>query len=242
MNLFIDAFGWIFSPDRATGSTPLLAAIGVHLWFTAVSVLIAAVIAIPLGWWIGHTGRGRNIAVFISGAARAIPALGLVTLLLLLVGVTLKTEAAIVAFVVLAIPSILAGAYAGFEAIDRSTIQAARAVGMTPWQILWRVEVPLGLPLLISGVRAAVLQVVATVAIAAYVGLGGVGFFIIQGIQLRQFTQILGASLVIVALALALDALFALLQRLVTPAGVRAERTRSKAERAETTAKRTVAA
>lgn len=222
MNLFIDAFEWIFSPDRATGSTPLLSAIGTHLWLTAISVLIAALIAIPLGWLIGHTGRGRNIAVFVSGAARAIPALGLVTLLLLLVGVTLKTEAAILAFVVLAIPSVLAGAYAGFEAIDRSTIQAARAVGMTEWQILWQVEVPLGMPLLISGIRAGVLQVVATVAIAAYVGLGGIGFFIIQGIQLRQFSQILGASLVIVALALALDGLFALLQRLVTPRGVQA--------------------
>jgi len=227
MNLFVDAFGWIFSPDRATGSTPLVTALGQHLWFTAISVIIAAAIAVPLGWLIGHTGRGRNIAVIISGAARAVPALGLVTLLLLLIGVTLKAEAAIASFVILAIPSVLAGAYAGFEAIDRATIQAARAIGMTEWQILWRVEVPLGLPLLISGLRQAVLQVVATVAIAAYVGLGGIGFFIIQGIQIRSFEQILGASLVIVALALALDLVFALLQRLTIPRGVRLGRSRA---------------
>ncbi len=220
MNVFAEAFAWIFSPDRLTGSLPLPLAVWQHLAFTFGSVAIAAVIAIPLGWLIGHTGRGREIAVALSGAARALPSLGLVVLLVLLLGVVHKTEAAVVAFVLLAIPSILAGAYAGFEAIDRTVIDAGRAVGMTEWQVLWKIEVPLGLPLLIGGLRSATLQVVATVTIAAYVGLGGLGFFIIQGIQIRSFPQILGASLIVVVLALALDGLFALLQRLVVPRGV----------------------
>lgn len=220
MNVFAEAFAWIFSPDRLTGSLPLPLAVWQHLAFTFGSVAIAAVIAIPLGWLIGHTGRGREIAVALSGAARALPSLGLVVLLVLLLGVVHKTEAAVVAFVLLAIPSILAGAYAGFEAIDRTVIDAGRAVGMTEWQVLWKIEVPLGLPLLIGGLRSATLQVVATVTIAAYVGVGGLGFFIIQGIQIRSFPQILGASLIVVALALALDGLFALLQRLVVPRGV----------------------
>lgn len=220
MNVFLDAFAWIFSPDRLGGSLPLPLAIWQHLAFTFGSVAIAALIAIPAGWAIGHTGRGREFAVALSGAARALPSLGLVVLLVLLVGVTYKTEAAVVAFVLLAIPSVLAGAYAGIEAIDRTVIDAGRAVGMTPWQILWKIEVPLGLPLLIAGLRSATLQVVATATIAAYVGLGGLGFFIIQGIQIRSFPQILGASIVVVALALALDGVFALLQRLVVPRGV----------------------
>lgn len=220
MNVFAEAFAWIFSPDRLTGSLPLPLAVWQHLAFTFGSVAIAAVIAIPLGWLIGHTGRGREIAVALSGAARALPSLGLVVLLVLLLGVVHKTEAAVVAFVLLAIPSILAGAYAGFEAIDRTVIDAGRAVGMTEWQVLWKIEVPLGLPLLIGGLRSATLQVVATVTIAAYVGLGGLGFFIIQGIQIRSFPQILGASLIVVVLALALDGLFALLQRFVVPRGV----------------------
>lgn len=220
MNVFAEALAWIFSPDRLTGSLPLPLAVWQHLAFTFGSVAIAAVIAIPLGWLIGHTGRGREIAVALSGAARALPSLGLVVLLVLLLGVVHKTEAAVVAFVLLAIPSILAGAYAGFEAIDRTVIDAGRAVGMTEWQVLWKIEVPLGLPLLIGGLRSATLQVVATVTIAAYVGLGGLGFFIIQGIQIRSFPQILGASLIVVALALALDGLFALLQRFVVPRGV----------------------
>lgn len=223
MNLFWDAFAWIFSPDRlAGGDISLPATIGQHLGYTLVSVLIAAVIAIPAGWAIGHTGRGRGVAVVLTGMARAIPSLGLVVLLVLVMGVALKGAAAITAFVLLAIPSLLAGAYAGFEAIDRSTIDAARAVGMSPWQVLTKVEIPLGLPLLIGGIRSAALQVVATVAIAAYVGLGGVGFFILQGIQTRDFPQILGGSLVVVVLALAVDAVLAVAQRVLTPAGVRA--------------------
>ncbi|MFK4789168.1 ABC transporter permease [Microbacterium sp. ZW T5_56] len=235
MNLFLDAFAWIFSPDRLQGAALSLPAnIGLHLWYTLVSVVIAAVIAIPLGWWIGHTGRGRNVAVAISGMARAIPSLGLVILLVMVMGVALKGPAAIVAFVVLAIPSILAGAYSGIDAIDRRTLDAARAVGMNSWQVLFRVEVPLSLPLLIGGLRAAALQVVATVAIAAYVGLGGIGFFILQGIQTRKFDQILGASIVVVVLALAIDAVLALLQRVVTPAGVRIRLTQARAAAAAT--------
>lgn len=222
MNYFVEAFAWIFSPERLTGSLPLPTAILQHLAFTFGSVLIAALIAIPVGWFIGHTGRGREFAVFLAGAARALPSLGLVVLLVLLLGVTLKTEAAVVAFVLLAIPSILAGAYAGFEAIDRAVIDAGRAMGMTPWQILWRIEVPLGLPLLIGGLRIATLQVVATVTIAAYVGLGGLGYYIIQGIALRDFPQILGSSIVVIALALVLDGVFAVLQRVVVPRGVAA--------------------
>ena len=224
MNLFADALAWLFSPDRLTGSLPLPVAITQHLVYTFVSVLIAAAIAIPLGWYIGHTGRGRQLAIGLSGAARAVPSFGLILLLVLVFGVLHKPEAAITAFVLLAIPSILAGAYAGLEAVDRRVIDAARAVGMTEWQILWKVEVPLGLPLLIGGLRAATLQVVATVAIAAYIGLGGLGYYIIQGVALRKFDQVLGGALAIVALALILDGVFALVQHLVVPRGVTAGR------------------
>jgi osmoprotectant transport system permease protein len=199
-------------------------AIAQHLGYTFVSVLIAAVIAIPAGWAIGHTGRGREIAVAISGAARAIPSFGLLVLLVLLMGVLQTQAAAVITFVLLGIPSILAGAYAGFEAIDRRVIDAGRAMGMTEWQILWRIEVPLGLPLLVSGLRAATLQIVATVTIAAYVGLGGLGLFIIQGINLNRFDQVLAGAILVAALALVLDALFALTERLVVPRGVLAGR------------------
>jgi osmoprotectant transport system permease protein len=224
MNLFAETWAWLMDPDRWSGPLGIPVAIAQHLGYTFVSVLIAAVIAIPAGWAIGHTGKGREIAVAISGAARAIPSFGLLVLLVLLMGVLQTQAAAVITFVLLGIPSILAGAYAGFEAIDRRVIDAGRAMGMTEWQILWRIEVPLGLPLLVSGLRAATLQIVATVTIAAYVGLGGLGLFIIQGINLNRFDQVLAGAILVAALALVLDALFALTERLVVPRGVLAGR------------------
>jgi osmoprotectant transport system permease protein len=220
MDLFADALAWLFSPERLEGSGALTVRIGEHLAYTAVSVIIAAVIAVPIGYLIGHTGRGREIAVGISGAARALPSFGLILLLVLLFGVLQVSLAAVVAFVLLAVPSILAGAYTGIQAIDRNTIDAARAIGMTEWQILWKVEIPLGLPLLIGGLRNGSLQVIATVTLAAYVNLGGLGYDILQGLPLRRYDQMLGAAIVVMVLALAVDGLFALLQRFAVPQGV----------------------
>lgn len=224
MNLFLDALAWIFSPERLTDSPSLPLLIVQHLFYTFVSVAIAAILAMPVGYLIGHTGRGRELAVGISGAARALPSFGLILLLVLVIGVTQKPLAAFIAFVLLAIPSVLAGAYSGLEQIDRHVIDAARAVGMTEWQILLKVELPLGLPLLIGGLRAATLQVVATVTVAAFIGLGGLGLPIFAGLPLRRFDWMLGAALLIIVLALLLDGLFALLQRLVLPRGVTAGR------------------
>ncbi len=224
MNFLFDALAWIFAPAQWTGPFGIPTLVLQQLGYTFAAVGIAAVIAVPLGWMIGHTGRGRDVAVAISGAARALPSFGLLLLLVLVLGVTRKPEAALVTFVLLAIPSLLAGAYTGLQAIDRSTIDAARAVGMTRWQVLWRVEVPLGLPLLVGGIRAATLQVVATVTIAAYIGLGSLGWPIIQGIPLRRIDQVLGGALLVAALALLLDGMLALVQRAVVPRGVRPRR------------------
>jgi len=222
MDVFIDAITWIFSPERLQGTNTLPDRVGEHLWFTVISVAIAAIIAVPSGYLIGHTGKGREIAVAISGAARALPSFGLILLLVLMLGVVRVSLAAIIAFVLLAIPSILAGAYTGIQAIDRQVVEAARAVGMTEWQILYKVEIPLGLPLLIGGLRSAALQVVATVTLAAYVGLGGLGYDILQGLQVRSFDQMLGSAIVVILLALLIDGLFGLLQKLVVPRGVTA--------------------
>ena len=222
MNLFADALAWLLAPEQWEGPYALPALLGQHLLYTAVSILVAAVIAVPAGWAIGHTGRGREIAVAVSGAARAIPSFGLLILLVLLFGVLRVPEAAVATFVLLAIPSLLAGAYTGLEAIDRRVIDAARATGMTRWQVFWKVEFRLGLPLLIGGLRAATLQVIATVTIAAYVNLGGLGYPIIQGIQLRSFDQVLAGAVIVALLALVVDLLFAAAQRAAVPAGVRA--------------------
>jgi osmoprotectant transport system permease protein len=220
MTLFLAALAWLFSSDRLTGPNAIPTRLLEHLFYTGVSVLVAAVIAIPVGYLIGHTGRGRELAVGIAGAARALPSFGLLLVIVLLIGTTRAPLAAVLCFVLLAIPSILAGAYSGIEAIDRRTVDAARAVGMTEWQILLRVEIPLGLPLLIGGLRNAALQVVATVTLAAYIGLGGRGIYIFRGIPLRRYEEMLGSAILIVLLALLIDGVFALLQRLSVPRGV----------------------
>ena len=224
MNLFSDAFAWLLDPENWEGSGGLVQLTGEHLWFTALAVFFASVIAVPLGWLIGHTGRGREWAVGVSGAARALPSFGLVFLFVMLFGVLNRGPATVFVLVLLAIPPILAGAYAGLEVIDRRTTDAARAIGMTEWQILWKVEVPLGLPLLLGGLRSATLQVVATVSLAAFVNLGGLGLPIIAGIALRDYDRMLGAAILIIIIALTLDAVFALLETYAVPRGVRAAR------------------
>lgn len=236
MNLFLEAFAWMFAPEQWTGNYALPKLLGQHLALTAISVLIAAAIALPIGWLIGHTGKGREIAVAVSGAARAIPAFGLLILLVLLLGVLRIPEAAVITFVLLAIPSLLAGAYTGLEAIDRRVIDAAKSMGMTGWQVFWKVEVPLGLPLLVGGIRSALLQVIATVTIAAYVNLGGLGYPIIQGIPLRRFDQVLAGALLVAVLALIVDLILAAVQHAAVPAGLRAGRSTRRRARADSAA------
>ncbi|MFB2582124.1 ABC transporter permease [Herbiconiux sp. P15] len=218
MNLLLEGIAWILDPANQTGPTGWFARLGEQLAYTFGAVAIAAVIAVPLGYLVGHTGRGRDVAVSLSGGFRALPSLGV--LILLGLGLGIGFRAPLLTFVVIAIPPILAGAYAGFEAVDRRTIDAARAVGMTEGQIVRKVEVPLGLPLLIGGLRSALLQVVATATLAAYVSGGALGAFIFAGVATRDYSQMLGASILVTLLALALEGVFALLQKLVVPRGV----------------------
>ena len=222
MNYFIDALNWVLDAANYQGSGSIPARILEHLLFTFVTLLMASAIAVPLGYAIGHTGRGLGVAVSLAGGLRALPTLGLVTLVGLSVGVGLT--APYVALTVLAIPPVLAGAYTGFLAIDRGTIDAARAVGMSEGQIVRKVEVPLGLPLLIGGIRSAVLQVIATATLAAYVSDFGLGRYLFAGLKTRDYPQLLGGSILVILLALVLEGIFALIQRVVVPRGVTAGR------------------
>ena len=229
MDLLLSAIGWIFDGSHwkpgSQNPLPIQDRLVEHLLYTAISVGIAALIALPLGFYIGHTGRGRQFVIGLTGSMRALPTLGVLFFLLMVFGYFLSYDdapivGATIAFVILAIPSMLAGAYAGLETVDRQVIDAARAIGMTEWQILTKVEIPLALPLIIGGVRAATLQVIATVTIASYAGLGGLGQVISNGIGLNDYDRILGGALLVTALALFVDAIFALAQRLTATSGL----------------------
>ncbi|HEY5822594.1 MAG TPA: ABC transporter permease [Propionibacteriaceae bacterium] len=236
MNLLGSAIQWIFDPANwvpgARSPLPIQDRLIEHLTYTGIAILIAAVIALPLGFYIGHTGKGRDFVIAFTGSMRALPTLGLLFFLLMVFGYFLSYNTApivgaTIAFVILAIPSMLAGAYSGLESVDRQTIDAARANGMTEWQILFQVEIPLALPLIVGGVRAAVLQVIATVTIASYAGLGGLGRILTSGIGLNNYDLILGGALLVTALALGVDGLFALLQKATATKGL-ADRKSSK--------------
>jgi osmoprotectant transport system permease protein len=206
-----EAFDWLSDPARWSGVDGIPHRLLEHLGYSVLTVAIASVIALPLGLWIGHTGRFRGVAIALTGAVRALPTLGLVTLAALWLGVGLTGP--VIALVVLAVPPLMAGAYAGVESVDARTVDAARAQGMTEWQVLAQVEVPIALPLILGGIRSATLQVVATATIAAYVGLGGLGTYLMEGIAIRDYPETLAGSLLVVLLALVLDGAFALVQR-----------------------------
>jgi osmoprotectant transport system permease protein len=218
VNLLFDAFAWLFNPAHYGGQNGLDTRAIQHIEISVLILAISAVIAIPVGLLIGHNGRGRAV-ISLSGGLRALPTLGLMIIIALSVGIGL--EAPVIALVVLAFPSILAGAYAGIDAVDRQTIDAARAIGMTEWQVLWKVEVPLGLPLLIGGLRAASLQIIATATLADYIGAGGLGHFLFVGLNTQDYAQMLAGALAVVILAFFSEILFSVLGRIAVPVGVR---------------------
>lgn len=215
---------WLTSADAWSGADGILARLLEHEGYTLLVLVIAAAIAIPVGLWIGHSGRGRWL-VTAANALRAVPTLGLLFALTLVLLPRLPGDAAflvpsVIVLVLLAIPAILSGTYAGVEAVDPAARDAARGIGMTGSQVLWKVELPIALPLLLSGLRAAVLQVVATATVAAYVGLGGLGRFLIDGLATQDYAMTAGGAILVAFLALALDAPFALLGRVVVSPGL----------------------
>jgi len=212
MSVVTDTVDWLTASEHWSGPDGIPHRVLEHVGYTAETIAIAGAVAIPLGLWIGHTGRLRSVAVALTGAMRALPTLGLLTLIALYLGIGLTPP--LIALVVLAIPPLLAGAYAGVESVDPQTVDAARSMGFTEGQVLTRVEIPLGLPIIVGGIRSAVLQVVATATVAAYVGLGGLGRYLIDGQAISDYPQMAGGSVLVVVVALLLDALFAGLQAL----------------------------
>jgi len=222
VSFFNWAWDWVTTDANWHGSGSIPQQLVAHLGYSALPLLIAALIGIPVGVAIGHTGRAAVAVVNIANAWRAIPTLGLLVLLAVYLGFSPLTW--LLPLVVLAIPPILVNAYEGVAGVDPSIKDAARGMGMTPWQQVARVEVPNAMPLILVGLRTAAIFVVATATIAAYIGLGGLGRFIIDGLASDQYGPVAGGALLVVLLAVAVLALFAVLSRLLVPAGLRGQR------------------
>jgi osmoprotectant transport system permease protein len=213
------ALEWLTDPENWSGPGGIPARLLEHLTYSGVTMAVALAVAVPLGLWVGHTGRGSGVVVGLAGALRALPTLGLLTLFTLLLGLGLVPP--IIALVLLAIPPILSGAYAGVANVSPALKDAGAAMGMTGSQVLTRVEVPNALPVILGGVRNAALQVVATVTVVAYINLGGLGRYLIDGLAVRDYDRMLGSVVLVAVLALVVDAVLALAQRLSTSPGLR---------------------
>lgn len=208
MNFLQEALLFIFTAENWSGKAGLGNRILEHLQYTVVAVAVSALIAIPIGLAIGHTRRGSFLVVTTVNALRALPTLGVLLLAVLLWGLGLLPPT--VALMLLGIPPLLAGTYSGIANVDPKVSDAARAMGMTEWRVLTRVEIPNALPLILGGLRTATLQIVATATVAAYASLGGLGRYLIDGIKVRQFYLALVGALMVTLLALLLDGLLAL--------------------------------
>lgn len=207
MNFLSEALSYLFTAANWGGPVGLAARTAEHLEYTVLAVLVSALIAVPIGLIIGHTGRGALLVVTVINGLRALPTLGVLLLAVLLWGLGLVPP--IFALMLLGIPPLLAATYAGISNVDARVVDAARSMGMTERRVLLRVEVPNALPLIIGGLRTATLQVVATATVAAYASLGGLGRYLIDGIKVRQFHLALVGALMVAALALILDAALA---------------------------------
>ena len=219
MGFLTFAFDWLKSPQQWSGPDGIPIRVLQHLEYTVLSLLIAAAIALPIGMLIGHVNRGGFAAINTANVWRAIPTLGLLILMVVLLGFSPLTW--LIPLVVLAIPAILVNTYEGIAGVDPDLKDAARGMGMTQWQVLWRVEVPVAVPLIMLGLRTAAIFVVATATIAAEIGLGGLGRYIIDGLAANNYGEVAGGAAVIVVLALAVQVIFVGLRRLVVPAGLR---------------------
>lgn len=219
-NLIVQLGQWLVNPEHWSGHGGVPARLVEHLGYTGLTVAVAVAVALPIGMYVGHTGRGRVVVVTLAGALRALPTLGLLILFVLLMGLGLIPP--ILALVILTIPPLLAGTYAGISAVEPVVVDAARSMGMTERQVLFKVELPNALPVIFGGFRTAVLQVIATVVVVAYINLGGLGRYLIDGLAVQDYARVLAGAVLIAALAIIVDVVLARVQTLLTSRGLRA--------------------
>jgi osmoprotectant transport system permease protein len=215
LGVFVDALEFVFD-ERGL----ILEKTWEHLRLSGAAMAVALAVALPLGVWLGHLHRGSFVAVNLANVGRALPSLAVIAIGLAFLGIGFTNVT--FALVVLGVPPILTNAYVAVDGVESEAVEAARGMGMTRWQIVRRVELPLALPLIFAGVRTATVFVVATATIAAVAGGGGLGDIIVNqaGYGLEG---VVGAAICVSILALAADAALGLVQRLLTPPGLRTE-------------------
>ncbi|WP_049579480.1 ABC transporter permease, partial [Streptomyces sp. SBT349] len=220
MGVIPDAWTWLTTGANWSGEGGVGSRLAEHLYLTGVCLVLACALALPLALWLGHGGGrrlGGALAINISNAGRAVPTFAVLVLLSLGPLGGHGDLPTIIALVLFAVPPLLTNAYVGVSEADRDVVEAARGMGMSPWQLLARVEIPLAFPLIMTGVRTAAVQVVATATLAALAAGGGLGRIITAGFATYDTAQVVAGAMVVAVLALLVEGVLALAQRLLDP-------------------------
>jgi osmoprotectant transport system permease protein len=232
MGFFGDVFDYLTNHDQWHGNESIPNLAVQHVQLTIVSVLVAAIVALPIGILLGHVRTGGALAVNIANIGRALPAFALLILAVQWVGIgdptgiltPVQSVPAFIAMFALAVPPMLANAYVGMASVDDEIRESARGMGMNARQMIWRVELPNAVPLIMAGVRTATVAVVATATLAAYVDSGGFGRYIVDGFAVNDNVKVFAGGLLVALLAISLEMILALVQRAITSPGIRDER------------------
>ncbi|MFE1953812.1 ABC transporter permease [Streptomyces sp. NPDC059524] len=217
MNAISGAYDWLSTSANWQGEKGVWHRLAEHLYFSGVALGIACLIALPLALWLGHIGRGGALAVNVSNVGRAVPTLAVLVLLTLTPLGRHGDVPTLIALVLFAVPPLLTNAYVGVREVDRSVVEAARGMGMSGGQVFARVELPLAYPLVMTGLRSAAVQVIATATLAAMAGEGGLGRIITAGFNLQDTPQVVAGAVLVAALALVVEGAFVAVGRLCDP-------------------------
>ncbi|MEW5990205.1 MAG: ABC transporter permease [Chloroflexota bacterium] len=231
MDVLTATLAWLLDPIHWSGPDGIPTRIAEHLAISIVSLAAAGLVALPVGAIIGHTGRGGTLAVNLANLGRAVPSYAVLVIVLppaLQLAPTLGYEPSLglseiptfTAMFLLAIPPILVNTYGGLREVDRDLVEAARGMGMRERQILFRLEAPLAMPVIVGGIRTSAVQVVATATLGAVVAYGGLGRYIVDGIARNENDRLFAGVVLVAGLALAAEGLLALVQRLLSPRGL----------------------
>ena len=219
MSILVRVAEWFTNAAHWTGSDGIPTRLGEHLEISVISVLIAGVIALPIGIVLGHFGKFGNLAINISNVGRAVPSFALLVLAFQIFGLGLTPI--IIALVALAIPPMVTNSYVALSEVDPDIKEAARGMGYRELAQILRVEIPLAVPLLMAGIRTSAVQVVATATLAALIAGGGFGRYIIDGLDEQDYTKLVAGAILVALLALATEVGLAGLERLLVPRGIR---------------------
>jgi osmoprotectant transport system permease protein len=227
MGFLQDVFVWLNDPLNWQGRRGILNRLLEHLQYSAAALVAACLLALPVAIWVGHKRRFGALAVNVSNVGRAIPSVAFIFTFSAIIGIAvlpvLGPIATFVALVALAIPPLVTNAYVGMAEVPDDVRDSAKGMGMSGGQVLRRVEFPIAVPLIMAGVRTAAVQVVATATIAAFVGAGGLGRYIVDGYAVRDYVVVFAGALLVAVLSIATEVGMALLQRVLTPKGLRGE-------------------